>query len=78
MAGTRLALLADDQLLASAIQVNLRKILGGPAYQCRFDAARALLGADTDGILLMAAASREDAVSVLRLVQEICIQKLPP
>jgi DNA-binding NtrC family response regulator len=77
MPGTRLALVADDQLLASAIQVSLRKVLGGPAYQCKFEAARAMLGRDTDAILLMAAASAEDAVSALRLVQEICIQKLP-
>jgi hypothetical protein len=57
MPGTRLALVADDQLLASAVQVNLKKILGGPAYQCRFDAARTLLGRDTDAILVLAAAS---------------------
>jgi len=78
MPGTRLALVADDPLLANAIQVNLKKFLGGPAYQCRFDATRALLGRDTDSILLLAAASAEDAISVLRFVQEICIQKLPP
>jgi transcriptional regulator with PAS, ATPase and Fis domain len=78
MPGTRLALVADDQLLASAIQVNLRKVLGSTAYQCRFDAARGLPGRDTDGLLLLAAATAEDAVSVLRFVQEICLQRLPP
>jgi DNA-binding NtrC family response regulator len=78
MPATRLALVADDQLLASAIQVNLRRILGGTAFQCRFDAARGLLGRDTDGLLLLAAASAEDAISVLRFVQEVCIQRLPP
>src|SRR6266852_8308101 len=78
MPGTRLVLVADDQLLASSIQVSARKVLGVPAYQCRYDAVRSLLGRDTDGILLLAAATPQDAVSVLRLVQEICIQKLPP
>jgi transcriptional regulator with PAS, ATPase and Fis domain len=76
MPGTRLALVADDQLLAN--QVSARKVLGAPAYQCRYDAARTLLGRDTDGILLLAAANPEDAISALRLIQEICIQKLPP
>src|SRR5207248_7461306 len=78
MPGTRLALVADDPLLASAIQVSLKKVLGGPALQCRLDEARALLGRDTDGILLLAAASPEDVVGVLRFVQEISLQKLPP
>src|SRR5260370_26655734 len=78
MPGTRLALVADDQLLASSIQVSARKVTGAPAYQCRYDAARALLGRDTDGILLLAAANPQDAMSVMRLLQEICIQKLPP
>jgi DNA-binding NtrC family response regulator len=78
MPGTRLVLVADDPLLASSIQVSARKVMGAPALQCRYDAARALLGRDTDGILLLAAANPQDANSALRLVQEICIQKLPP
>jgi transcriptional regulator with PAS, ATPase and Fis domain len=78
MPGTRLALVADDQLLATSIQVSARKVMGAPAYQCRYDAARALLGRDTDGILLLAAANPQDVVSILRFAQEICLQKFPP
>jgi DNA-binding NtrC family response regulator len=78
MPGTRLALVADDQSLASAIQLALRKILGNAAYHhCKFDAARALLGRATDGLLLLTAASAEEATGLRSLVQEICIQKLP-
>jgi DNA-binding NtrC family response regulator len=78
MPGIRLALVADDQPLATAIQASLRKMLGCPVYQCKLDAARGLLGRDTDGVLLLAAATPEDAAGVQRLVQEIHIQKLPP
>jgi DNA-binding NtrC family response regulator len=78
MPGTRLVLVADEPLLASSIQVTARKVMGAPAPQCRYDAVRALLGRDTDGILLLAAANAQDANSALRLVQEICIQKWPP
>jgi transcriptional regulator with PAS, ATPase and Fis domain len=47
-------------------------------YQCKFDAARAILGRETDGLLVLAAASTEDSGRIAQLVQEICIQKLPP
>jgi DNA-binding NtrC family response regulator len=77
MPGTRLVLVADDQPLASSIQVNLRRILGSPAYQCKLDAARGLLGRDTDGVLLLAAATPDDASRYLRLVQEIRLQNMP-
>jgi DNA-binding NtrC family response regulator len=78
MPGSRLALVADDQPLASAIQTHLRKSLGNPAYHCRFDAVRGALGRDADGLVLLAAARAEDCEIILRLVQEIYLQKLPP
>jgi two-component system response regulator HydG len=76
--GNRLALVAADQPLADAIQAYLRKHLGHPAFQCVFDAIPAHLARDTDGLIVVAAASRADGPSVQHLVQDICLQKLPP
>lgn len=78
MPGTRLALVADDQPLASAIQNHLRKALGSAAFHCRFDAIRGHLCRDTDGLIILAAATPEECEGALRLVQEIYLQKLPP
>ena len=76
--GNRLALVAADQSLADAIQAYLRKHLGQPAFLCAFDTIRAHLARDTDGLILVAAASPADGPSVQHLVQDICLQKLPP
>jgi DNA-binding NtrC family response regulator len=78
MSGSRLALVAEDQGLAGAVQSQLKKALGQPAFQCRFDSIRNHLGRDTDGLLLLAAAAPADAEPVLRLIQEISLQRLPP
>jgi DNA-binding NtrC family response regulator len=78
MSGSRLALVADDPRLAGAIQTHLKKALGQCVFHCKFDAIRQHLGADTDGLLLLAASSTAEAEQVLALVQEIYIQKLPP
>jgi DNA-binding NtrC family response regulator len=78
MSGNRLALVAEDQRCASAIQAHLQQTLGQSPLVCRFDAIRDHLGRDTDGLLLLAAVSADDGESVLRLVQEIYLQKLPP
>jgi DNA-binding NtrC family response regulator len=78
MPGSRLALVADDQRLANVIQAHLKKSLGQSAFLCKFEAIREHLRQDTDGLLVLAAASAADAEQVLRLVQEIYLQKLPP
>jgi DNA-binding NtrC family response regulator len=78
MIGSRLALVADDQRLANAIQAHLKRSLGQPAFACTLDAVHAHLHRETDALLLLAAASRGESEKVLRLVQEIYIQKLPP
>jgi DNA-binding NtrC family response regulator len=76
--GSRLALVAADQSLADAIQGFLRKHLGQAAFLCAFDTIRAHLARDTDGLILVAAGSPADGPPVQHLVQDICLQKLPP
>jgi DNA-binding NtrC family response regulator len=78
MSGSRLALVAADQHLAEAIQAHLREHLGQPAFLCAFETIRNHLARDTDGLILVAAAAPADGEPVQRLVQDICLQKLPP
>jgi DNA-binding NtrC family response regulator len=78
MAGSRLALVADDRLLADAIQAHLRKHLGQPVFECAFESIRDHLARDTDGLVLLAAGSPADYNPVYWLVQDVCLQKLPP
>jgi transcriptional regulator with PAS, ATPase and Fis domain len=78
MSGSRLALVADDPRLASAIGAHLQKTLGQSVFGCTFDSIREHLGPDTDGVLVLAAASAAEAKQVLGLVQEIALQKWPP
>jgi DNA-binding NtrC family response regulator len=75
---TRLALVADDQRLASALQSHLQRAFGQGVFQSTFAAIRAHLARDTNGLLLLAAATADEAETVLRLVREIVLQKLPP
>ncbi len=78
MAGSRLALVAEDRSLAEAIQAHLKKHLGQPAFHCAFDSIRDHLARDTDGLLLVGAGSPADCQAVAWLVQDVCLQKLPP
>jgi two-component system, NtrC family, response regulator HydG len=78
MSGSRLALVADDQPLANAIQTHLKKNLGQIAFACPLASISSFLSRDTDALLLLAAASQTEAAQIYRLVQEICLQKLPP
>jgi DNA-binding NtrC family response regulator len=78
MSGSRLALVAEDQRLASAISAHLKKALGQPPFVCEFEEIRDRLSHDTDGLLVLAASTAADSEHVLRLVQEIYLQKLPP
>src|ERR1700716_542765 len=77
MSGNRLALVADDERLGSTLQAYLAKHLGHRVFQCKFDAIRQHLGRDTDGFLLLVLAHPAELELVRRLVQEICLQKLP-
>jgi transcriptional regulator with PAS, ATPase and Fis domain len=76
--GSSLALVADDQRLASALQSHLQKNLGRQAFLCKYEAVRLHLGRHTNGLLLLAVASPAEAEQALRLVQDIYIQKFPP
>jgi transcriptional regulator with PAS, ATPase and Fis domain len=78
MSGSRLALVADDQRLANAIQSYLKRTLGQPAFACDPSAISHHLHLDTDALLLIAVASGSEPERVVRLVQEISLQKLPP
>jgi DNA-binding NtrC family response regulator len=78
MSGSRLALVADDARLANAIGTHLKKVLSQPAFVCRFGSVREKLGPDTDGVLILVAATAADTKQVVQLVQEISLQKWPP
>jgi DNA-binding NtrC family response regulator len=78
MTATRLALVADDARLASAIQAHLTQAFGQAVFQCDLDAVRHHLTHESDGLLLLATATAAEAQRALRLVQEIYLQKLPP
>jgi DNA-binding NtrC family response regulator len=78
MSSSRVALVSDDPRLANSIQTHLRKVLGQNIFQCNFDSIRTHIGQETDGLLLLAAASAAELEHILRLVREIYIRKLPP
>jgi two-component system response regulator HydG len=78
MSNSRVALVSDDLNLATSIQNHLKKNLGHRVFQCNFGSIRSHLSQETDGLLLLAAASDSEADSILQLVREIYIRKLPP
>jgi two-component system response regulator HydG len=78
MSGSRLALVADDQRLASAIGSHLRKITGQKPLLATFATIRELLGPETDGSLVLVVSSAVDARAAASLVHEISLQKWPP
>src|SRR5260370_17036005 len=78
MSGSRLALVADDVRLANTIGAHLKKHLGTLAVVCKYSSIRDVLGPDTDGVLVLAAACTADAKQAFRLVQEISLPKWPP
>ena len=77
MTGSRVALVAEDQRITGLIQGALKKALNPSIVTCKYDAIRTHLGRDTDGVLLLAASSPAEAEAAYRLLQEICVQKLP-
>jgi two-component system response regulator HydG len=78
MSNSRIALVSDDSDLAGSIQSHLKKSLGRRVFQCDFGSVRTHLSQETDGLLLLAAASSAEAESIFQLVREIYIRKLPP
>ncbi|HEY7158387.1 MAG TPA: sigma-54 dependent transcriptional regulator [Gemmataceae bacterium] len=78
MSSNRVALVTDDSRLACSIQTHLKKTFGQPVFQCGFDSIRTHLGQETDGLLLLAAASTAESEHSLRLVREIHLRQLPP
>lgn len=79
MSGSRLALVADDQRLASTIQTHLKKNLNQlPILACGFDNIRSHLWRESDGVVILIASTLAEGEHIFRLVQEISMQKLPP
>src|SRR5262245_52325620 len=78
MSGSCLALVADDQRLASAVQAYLQKHLGQQAFHCKFETIRNHIGRETDGLLVLASNSTAEVEQTLRLVQDVYLQKFPP
>jgi DNA-binding NtrC family response regulator len=71
-------LASDDAGLASAVESYLRNTLGQTPRVCTFTSLRAHLGPEADGLLVATAASAADAKQIIRLVQDIVLQKWPP
>ncbi len=78
MTGSRVALVAEASALAENLQGFLGQAQGRPVPLAGFGAVRQLLGQDTDGLLVVAVDRVEDVEPVKHLVQDICLQKLPP
>lgn len=78
MPTSRLALATDDQRLAHLISSQLSRTFGRDLFRCGLDAVRPHLTRESDGVLLLATGSPVESERVLRLVQEIYLQKLPP
>lgn len=78
MTGSRVALVAEDMRFAAAVGAHIEACLGHTPLVCGFANVRQHLDRDTNGMLLLAAVRAADGESVVRLVQEIYLQKLPP
>jgi len=77
-AGNRVALVSTDRQLAGSIQSHLNAYLGQPAFECTFESVRDFVAPDSDGWLLVAVATAADGIATINLVQDLCLQKLPP
>jgi transcriptional regulator with PAS, ATPase and Fis domain len=78
MIASRLILVADDARLIGSIQAQIKKAFGKEISHLGLDAIRGRLTNQTNVLLLLAAGSPVDSDRILRLVQEIYLQKLPP
>lgn len=78
MAGSRVALAAEDAALVSALQDYLHDHFKLALVSAPFSRIGELLHRDADGLLLVAASGGADVVEARRLVQDLSLQKLPP
>ena len=78
MTAGRLALIADDARLLASIQAQLEKAFGRAVPQFGMEAVRSRMPTEPGFLMLLAASSPVESERVLRLVQEIYLQKLPP
>ncbi|MFO0878556.1 MAG: sigma 54-interacting transcriptional regulator [Gemmataceae bacterium] len=76
MTAGRLMLVADEPRLAGQIQIALKRQFGAEAQLLGLDAVRSHLTREDEVVLLLAAASPVESERILRLVQEIHLQKL--
>jgi DNA-binding NtrC family response regulator len=76
MIGSRVALVADNQLLAGNILTSLKKAVSQPVFHCKSDTIRQHIGRDTDGVLVIAVSTPAEIELLKRLIQEISIQNL--
>jgi DNA-binding NtrC family response regulator len=77
MSDNRLAVIAEDGVLGTALQGFLKKNLDQAPFLSSLANVRDHLGRDTDGILLVAVASLPEAEKAYHLIQEISIQQFP-
>ena len=78
MAGSRVALAADDAALVGALQSYLHEHFKLALVAAPFSRIGELLDRDADGLLLVAASGGIDVQEARRLVQDLSLQKLPP
>jgi transcriptional regulator with PAS, ATPase and Fis domain len=72
-----LALVGSVASLLRAVGQHLHTSDTPPPLTCSLDEVRALLGPDSDGLLVLVAAGPEDAEAIYALVQEIQLEKWP-
>ncbi len=77
MAVCRVALVANDPLLAKQVQESLHQQTGAGAFLAAFDEICTHLAADSDGLLLVAVAGTDDVKHARALVREIALQRRP-
>lgn len=78
MPSSRLALVSAHPVLAQVVQEHLEKQQRHAVLQVGFENAREILDAETDGLLVLLRGSEEDLPAAHRLVQDLCLAKLPP
>jgi DNA-binding NtrC family response regulator len=74
---TRLALIADDARLSGGLLAVLRRVAGLDLPRWTLDEARNYFCREQSSLWVLAASTPTDADRVMRLVQEITLQRLP-